>query len=100
VREDDSVLEESGGVLISIVLPLSQNPSPRPPPRPLPTGHKYTGWKNRYFVLTATTLAYYKEEIAEGASSGHPEAGSLLLAGAKVGLSTARINAVPRRHTP
>jgi hypothetical protein len=28
------------------------------------TGHKYTGWKNRYFVLTQDTLSYYKEEVA------------------------------------
>jgi len=27
------------------------------------TGHKMSTWKNRYFVLTATTLYYYKEEV-------------------------------------
>lgn len=26
-------------------------------------GHKLSTWKNRYFVLTATTLYYYKEEV-------------------------------------
>jgi hypothetical protein len=49
-------------------------------------GHKFTGWKNRYFVLTADTLSYYKEEVAEGSSATRASAlaGSLSLIGARV----------------
>lgn len=32
-------------------------------------GHLNPAWKNRFFVLTSTELAYYKEEVNEPAAA-------------------------------
>mmetsp|Transcript_39992 Transcript_39992/g.80676 ORF Transcript_39992/g.80676 Transcript_39992/m.80676 type:complete len:220 (-) Transcript_39992:388-1047(-) len=48
-------------------------------------GHKYTSWKNRYFVLTEESLSYYKEDVSEETAHGSSAlAGTITLLGAVV----------------
>jgi hypothetical protein len=35
-------------------------------------GHLNKSWKNRYFVLTAEQMTYYKEETTEGVETAAP----------------------------